>query len=64
MDDTGTDDALGEQELEGDNSMWAAALPFPPGLVRRLEVLVADVGALNIDAPIVGPVALNEAGPR
>lgn len=52
----------GEQEPAGDDPAWTAAVPFPPGLVRRLEVLAAEVGAVAPDAPIVGPVTLGESG--
>ena len=62
MDGTGTDDAPREQGPADDDPVWAAAVPFPPGLVRRLEALAAEVGAVDFNAPIVGPVTLDESG--
>lgn len=39
-------------------------MPFPPGLVRRLEALAAEVGMVDLDTPIVGSVALGESEPH
>ncbi len=64
MDGTGTNEALGEQESADDDRMWAAVIPLPSGLVRRLEALAAEVGAMDPGAPNVGPVALGELGPH
>lgn len=64
MDGTGTDDAPRKQELAGDDPVWAAVVPLPPGLVRPLEALAAEVGMVDLDTPIVGPVALGESEPH
>lgn len=61
MDDTGMDEAPRGQEPTGDNLVWEAAVPFPPELVSRLEALAAEVGAVDLDAPIVDPVTLGES---
>jgi hypothetical protein len=36
MGNTGTDEAQGEQEPADNDPVWTAAVPFPPGLARRL----------------------------
>ncbi|MDN3563529.1 hypothetical protein ACFQY5_39620 [Paeniroseomonas aquatica] len=64
MDGTGTDEAPRKQELASDDPVWAAAVPFPPGLVRRLEALAAEIGMVDLDTPIVVPVALGESEPH
>lgn len=64
MDGTDTEKALREQNSADNDPAWAAAVPFPPGLVRRLETLATEVGAVDLSASIVGPVTLDESGPH
>lgn len=62
MNGTGTDEAPEEQEPAGDDPVWTAAVPLPSGLLRRLRALTAEIGAVDLSAPILGPVALGESG--
>lgn len=61
MDGTGTDEAPNEQEPAEDDPVWAAAVPLLPELVRRMEELEAEIGPVDLDTPIVGPVSLDES---
>ena len=62
MDGTSTDKAPRDQEPGNDNPVWAAAVPFPSGLVLRLEALAAEIGPVDLDATILSPIALDESG--
>ncbi len=46
------------------NPPWTAAVPFPLELMRRLDVLAAEIGAVNPDVPILGTVAFGESEPH
>lgn len=48
----------------GNDPSWTATVPIPPELIRRLEVLTDEIGTVNPDASILGPVALGVSEPH
>lgn len=44
------------------NPSWTTVVPLPPELMRCLNMLADEIGAVNPDAPILGPVVLGELG--